>query len=241
MIKVRRTMFRRGSLGLSLIEILIATVIFSILLLGFTSLFKFSLMAWVKTVGRFGNSTNLGGAFDVMASDIRSALPPYSTCRGVKFEAYDVNGSPSKTLTNSIADELQFHVATYSTYEGQVSSNKIGGEVVKRGYWLRRDTTNDTRVEQGRDVSSFDNSSLALDYCPSIPAGFSTQDEFAYRVRDWNVEYYDGSSWTNSWLTSSTNALPKLVRVSMTTTGGGITTTMQTVIAPRAQGIYLTR
>ncbi|MEK8023452.1 MAG: prepilin-type N-terminal cleavage/methylation domain-containing protein [Candidatus Hydrogenedentota bacterium] len=241
----RRALRRhRGISGLSLLEMLVATLIFSILMLGFTSLFRFSITAWFNAVGRFGNIQNLAGAFDIIASDLRSALPPYDTCSDIYLLGQDEGSTVDPDLTNSIQDELVFHCPTYTSKEGQFNSPngqqwsaaaRIGNELAKRGYWMRRDSTNDTILMQGRDVAD------TSDYCPEITYGFSIFDEFAYSVSKFNVEYYDGATWLDDWSTNTQGKLPKLVRVTLQSTKSGAAMTMAYVVHPRAQGTYITQ
>jgi prepilin-type N-terminal cleavage/methylation domain-containing protein len=231
----------RGSEGHSLIELLIASLILSILLLGYTSLFKFSIDAWLKAINRIERSQNVFGAIDIMSLDLRSALPAYADNTGVKFEAYDVNGSPSTTLTDSIDDELQFHAATFNNVEGSgntVASQDNGTSLVKVGYWLRRSGTADTLIARGKVVSKASNT---LPTIPSNNFGTFGTDEFAYRISAFDMEYFSGTTWASSWLSSSQGSLPKLIRITMTQQRNGDEFVGSALVAPRCNGTYITK
>ncbi len=221
-----------GRGGFTLLELLISVAILSVIMVGYMSLFKYAIASWQRAMGRSTGEQNVSFATDRMASDLRCILPPFTQAGGsVKYIGYDQ--SARYPLTDSIADELQAHVATWKSDEGAAGSDPWV-DVNRVGYWLRGSgRSNVMYALQG---------SSRTNYIEALPAAFSNQDEVALHVSGFNIEYWDGSAWSNTWNTGTSLDLPNLIRVTVTALSTTETTTIVTVVKPRTRGgTYITK
>lgn len=224
--------------GFTLVEMLIAATIFSIIMIGYAGLFNYAIRSWRTTVTKMTANQNVQGASDRMTIDLRAALPPYTEAVDgdgdrIGFLGYDA--SSRLPLTNSQGDEIIMHCADYSSEEGSFPEANYGNEIQRRGYWLRRSGTTDTRIVYGAANGQRD------DPIDEIDQGFSSQNDFAYRVNGFNVEYYNGTSWSNTWNSQSAGRLPTLIRISMEVIQNGSAKTLVLVTRPYATGTEITQ
>ncbi len=241
---------RVASGGFTLIELLISALIFSIILVGYTALFSFSIQSWLASQGRFQRSQNIYGVGDRMMRDIASAMPPvkeYPTtgvqvgAQGVNFEGSTTNAVGPSTITNSIGPTLLYHMAGWSSAEGSMGwdASTLGGEngadLIRNGFWLERSGTTDTIIVAGQTNSKAGGPLMPTD-APSI------QDLFATDIAQMKFEYTaDGTTWTTTYNARTTGALPKLVRLTLTTIERDVAQTAVFLIRPMANGAYITQ
>lgn len=222
--------------GFTLAEMLLAATIFSIIMVGYAGLFNYAIRSWRDTVGRLSVGQNVQGANDRMTIDVRSALPPYTQAvdfNGDKLGFLGLNSNNKLPLTNSQGDELIMHCADYSNSEGSFTSD-YGNDIQRRGYWLRREGSTDTRIMYGKGNGKRE------DIIEAINGGFSSQEGFAYRINGFDVEYYNGSAWVNTWNAGSSGSLPKLVRFSLQVVQGGTSKTLVSITRPYATSTRIT-
>lgn len=122
---------KKNKAGLTLIEILVVAVIFSILVAAIFTVFKGSLDSWHKAETILDMYQNARFALDLMERDISTALlyqGSSNTSYWTKFEGYASGTGPK---TGSISDEI-FFVAP-------VPDNPGKQDLCEIGYWLRND------------------------------------------------------------------------------------------------------
>ncbi|MDD5310750.1 MAG: prepilin-type N-terminal cleavage/methylation domain-containing protein [Candidatus Omnitrophica bacterium] len=124
---------RRNSSGLTLVEILVVAVIFSILVTSLFTVFRGGLDSWHKAETILDMYQNARFALDIMEREIASAClyqESSNTAYWTKFEGYRYP-SVSGLKTGSAGDEI-FFVAP-------IANNSAKQDLCEAGYWLRND------------------------------------------------------------------------------------------------------
>lgn len=207
--------------GLTLVEILVVIVIFSIISSVLFMVFKAGLDSWRRTESHLEIYQNARMALDMITRDLRAAMldssylntsvsppVPYITFRG--FDS----ASPSGWRTNSIGDEMYFVAALNPTDPTAVF------DLCKVGYWL---DGNGTPAETRDDVLRRyfrAQTTLPPNYNFSVN---ETSDKVALYTTQLDFLYYDSTGATSTtWdSTDSSNLqqlgrLPSMVQVTIT-------------------------
>lgn len=238
-----RRVRRRALEGFTLIEVMIAMLCMSILMLAFTAMFTALLGIWGRGLGSVEVDQNLALAAQKMGSELRSSIPPYpvavkgptyppntASIAPLNFIGIDSvgNGSP---LTNGQCDEIKAHVAIRSSYEGTPPATGAGSEISKIFYWIKKDGLS---YQIQRDVTG----SRITDTVPPLTGAASTgNDPFAYFVRSMNVEYRNSAGvWSNSWDARTMGVLPELIRITMVGKSGTAQRNRVYIIRPGVSG-----
>lgn len=216
--------------GFSLIEMLVSSLIFSILVLGYSALFHNSLVSWGDAAARMARGQGMAFTMDRMLFDLRSALPILAARPEFRFIGYNTgSGHP---LTNSVADEIMAHVAMASPQEGsEANSSDPRNDINGIQYWLKSDGR---LFMRGNTASSRDNPILPL------PQGALSQGIVGTKAGDFQFEFWDGTSWLPTFNSATAGKLPELIRVTATTTQFGNSDTIQFMIRPMARGNAIT-
>ena len=141
---------RRNSSGLTLIEILVVAVIFSVLVTALFTVFRGGLDSWRKAETILDMYQNARFALDMMEREISSAYlyqGSGNTAYWTKFEGY-LSGTGLKT--GSVGDEIFF--------AAPIAGNLGKQDLCEVGYWLR----NDNRLM--RHYEYFDGSVIPVVY-----------------------------------------------------------------------------
>jgi prepilin-type N-terminal cleavage/methylation domain-containing protein len=124
---------RRKKSGLTLIEILVVAVLFSILVISLFTVFRGALDSWRKAETILDMYQNARFALDMMEREISSAYlyqDSANTAYWTKFEGYAAGAGPK---ANSMpADDAIFFVAP-------IAGNPGKQDLCEVGYWLRND------------------------------------------------------------------------------------------------------
>jgi prepilin-type N-terminal cleavage/methylation domain-containing protein len=205
---------RPATAGFSLLELLVSALIFSIIMLAFTSLFQTSITSWMAIMARIERTQSVYGGIAVIGMRIRSTLPLYSQHSNMAFK-----GRTNSTLTNSRMGELEFHSVGYVGREGNPENEGVlgyrpGSDLMRTSYWLRRDTASDSRIQQGRTTNL---PGGATGVVPPISGGVTgSNDELVLRVLSLSFEYLDSNgAWQTTWDQGSGGLLPRLIRITM--------------------------
>jgi hypothetical protein len=201
-----------------LIEVLVALLCISIILVGFVSIFRGLVTIWLAGSAAIDMSQNVAVLTLKMSPELRSALPPYQQTSRINFIGINTDsgvGTQLQASAYSYGDEIKFHVAARSAKEGDGTAGGSGAETQKRFFWLKHDpagSATDYRIQTDWSTSDETDSIVQI-----VGTSISTGNEpLAYNIREFNVEYRDAKgAWTNNWNAQTRKSLPSLVRVSV--------------------------
>lgn len=207
---------RRRKKGFTLVEILVAVTIFSIIITMLFTVFKVGLESWRRAESNLEIYQNARIALDMMSRELRAAMldqyyidasqsPPISF---ITFRGFD-SSSPSGWRANSIGDEIYF-VASLNPQNPPANF-----DLCEAGYWLNGNATADTKDD-----------SLQRLYDPPVGASppvynFSdgNSSKLASYVTELNFRYHDGAGFSDTWDSttgSQAGKLPKMVEITIT-------------------------
>jgi prepilin-type N-terminal cleavage/methylation domain-containing protein len=208
-------LFRRRAF--TLIEVLLATAIFSIVLVAINVVFFAALHLRQRTTAAIDDSLPLNQALAVLRKDLQNTVPPSGMLSG-QFR-YGVTGasvtgtgtggvnlglSTPGTTTSAMAQSggLDFFAST-----GVISDNEPWPDIQEINYQLAEPIDRDKAL--GKDLVRSVNRN---------PLAYSTQTPDTRRLMG-NIEklefyFYDGAQWRDMWDTSGGDtSLPQAVRV----------------------------
>lgn len=186
--------------GFTLLEVLIATVAFAIVLAAINAVFYAALRLRNRTVESFEQSRPLDRALSIIKSDLVHLLPPGGTFAG-----------PLQTtaITNSIAGQVS---PDFYTTTGQLGELSPWGDVQKVSYALMPGEGN----RRGQDLVRAVTRNL-------LPAAFMeppVEQWLLGGVETIRFSYYDGLQWREWWdsqnpdpQSGATNTLPLAIKV----------------------------
>ena len=224
--------------GFTLIELLVCALIFGILMVGYSSLFAYAIKSWQYSLGNMDRKQSLMGGIDRLGMDLRSIDPPYVQLPGVGMEGK--NEDAKYPLTSSQQDEIFMHVATWCDQEGWFIGNQSGSDpradMQRVCYWLRQDAGD----AKGRVSFTYVPSSRT-DYPRKLVTGaIGSQHPYILNAIGFNVEYYDGLAWANTWNSTVSGLQPELIRVTITSKIGNDSSTIVSVYRPMARETKVT-
>ncbi len=198
-----RTSTRRNRNGLTLVEILIVSVIFAIIVGSLFVVFKAGLESWRRTQAHLEVYQNARVALDMVRRDLTAAYLN-SADTTIRFGGYD-SGIKSGWMTNSADDELFFIAALNPS----LNDPNAVTELCKVGYW--RDTSNILyRVYTyftGTPTFTFS----AADY--------NNRHKIASNVTQLQFQYWDATTaaFANTWDSGGAQSgrLPSMVEVTI--------------------------
>jgi len=206
--------------AMTLIEILTAMMVTSLLIGTAFSTFWVATQSWDKAKRRTEMFRLLDGTADLVTRYLRTIQPPFIE-GGAAFVAYNdsddagdydsiafvCSGNPRSPSVLAMSDlcEIEFYIDAGETgEEGEATGateteptargeRSETGERVNRGLWMRIDPTPDEDLESG---------------------GYLTQ--LSPQITSFDVQFFDGAEWTEEWL--NTTAVPEAVEFSLTVT-----------------------
>ena len=215
---------RRGLFGFTLLELLIATAVFALVLAAVNTVFYNAIKLRRATNEALDRVIPITHAVAIMKKDLRSIVPP-STSTNAAFlgEFYGGQQTPLEGLDvkdleqgavfldfysfGGVSDDRSMYVdPTRST----VTDALPWPEVQRIDYYLRPPIFSTNRGSEL--VRTVRRNLLAPDDTPEI----AVEEAILDGVRDLNFSYFDGTNWLGEW--NSTNAvapLPKAIMVSV--------------------------
>jgi prepilin-type N-terminal cleavage/methylation domain-containing protein len=204
----------------TLVEVILAVGIFAIVLVAINTAFFAAVRLRQKTSDLLEKSRPLDQGLALLRRDLQNAVPPGGTLAGnfrgnaVGSVATSTASSTSATgqgLAGSLADSLggQNGGLDFFTTTGTLSDDSPWGDIQEVNYQLSAPA--DPARALGRDlVRSVNRNLLAVAVQPS------NIRRIASDVESFDLSYYDGLQWRDSWDTSAGDAgLPLAVRVTI--------------------------
>jgi prepilin-type N-terminal cleavage/methylation domain-containing protein len=223
-----RALRRNKTDGFSLIEMLVSALIFTIMVIGYTALFHYSLLSWNDAAARLERSVGLGGTMERMLFELHSTLPILTDHSSPRFIGY--NTGAGHPLTNSIADEIMTHVAISSPNEGTPGVDPVN-DINAIQYWLKSDGMTFMRGNQASRRSN-----VAV----SLPQGALSQGIIGTRAQNLQFDFWNGVGWVTAFNSATDSKLPELVRITAVVRQFGKSDTVQFIIRPMARGNAIT-
>jgi len=199
--------FHRSQRGFTLLEILLAVLVFSIVLAAIHTVFFSAFKLRNKTSEAIERSLPLQQAIAIIKRDLANLVPPGGTLSGALQSTPTASmGSMSGSLSRQSGP--QFYTAV-----GIVDDNAPWAEVERVSYHLAAATNNTPGMDLYRSVTR---NLLPL-----------TQEETADQFLVGGVEsiafqYYDGNAWKDTWdstqpdtTTGLTNNLPRAIKLEL--------------------------
>ena len=207
----------RGRRAFTLLELLLATAIFAIVLVAINTVFYSALRLRDRTTAALAAELPVNQAMAVMRRDLAGTLPPGGTLAGdfksgTGSSSVGNRSSSSGTTGAAMAQGSTLSAAEvgsldFFTTGGALSETEPFGDVQEVNYQLVAPA--DPLRALGRDlVRTVNRNLLAI----STPA--SQSQRLLGNVARLEFLFYDGSQWRNSWDTSNGDTnLPLAVRV----------------------------
>lgn len=182
--------------GFTLFELLIAIALMDIIALTLYSSMYIGFRAKNTSVAVLKPYQMVTPAFEIIREDLSNVMTPDGILAGV-FVGEDAAGDDQQD-----ADTVSFYGDGYCPSEDEIASN-----VIKIEYLLEQDTERQQIVLKRLTTKNL----LA-------PTEAEPEEEIICRgLTGFDVKYYDGSSWLDSWDSSEEDSqLPKGVQVSLT-------------------------
>jgi len=215
--KFNRQSSRRAQ-GFTLMEVLIATVAFAIVLAAINGVFYGAMRLRAKTVQSIDESLPTQRALAIIKRDLANIVVPGGTFFGALQTAPTANltaqGSgattASKPTTQSVIGQSS---PDFFTTSGTIDETSYWADVQKVSYLL----VNSTNGTAGRDLYR----SVTRNLLPSLQ-DIPVQEPLMGGVQSIFFYYYDGSQWRQSWdsttvdtVTGLSNSLPKAIKVQL--------------------------
>lgn len=194
--------------GFTLLELLLAILVFSIVLGAIHVVFFSAFKLRNKTSDAIERSLPLQQTLDIIKRDLSNLVPPGGTFSG------QLQSTPTTSTPTGMSDSLnQGNGPQFYTAVGIVDDNAPWGEVECVSYYLALPTNNTPGMDLFRSVTR--------NLLPVTQA--QTDDQFLMSGVDAiNFEYYDGNAWQNTWdstqvdpATGLTNNLPTAIKLEL--------------------------
>jgi len=191
----------------TLIEILLAVGVFSIVLIAINTVYFSALRLRNRATEMFENSVPLQRALTVIKRDLEGLMLPGGTLSG-KLQT-DLTSSTSSTAESTVefAGE-RVSPDLYST-TGGVDDMTPYSEVQKVAYYL----TTSTNLGPGRDLVR----SVSRNLLPAATE-FPDSQVLLSGVEQALLLFYDGTDWTETWDTTTQTNLPAAVKIQIALT-----------------------
>jgi prepilin-type N-terminal cleavage/methylation domain-containing protein len=203
--------------GFTLIEVLLATAIFSIVLVAINTVFFATLRLRQRVSAAVDESLPINQALSILRRDLQNVVPPGGVLAGnfrsgASGSGLGTSGTASGNAASATASRVSSNTAQLGGFDFFTSTGLIGddapwGDLQEVNYQLSEPADRATAL--GKDlVRSVSRNNLS----------FSTQTPetqlLANNIESFEVEFYDGTQWRDTWDTSSSDStLPKAVRV----------------------------
>jgi type II secretion system protein J len=182
----------------TLIEILLAVGVFSIVLIAINTVYFSALRLRNRATEMFENSVPLQRALTVIKRDLEGLMLPGGTLAGkLQTDLTSTANSTAESVGERVSPDL------YTT-TGGVDDTSPYSEVQKVAYYL----TTSTNLGPGRDLvrSVTRNLLPAATELPDAQVLLSGVDEAV-------VLFYDGTDWTETWDSTTQTNLPSAIKV----------------------------
>ncbi len=208
----------RGRRAFTLLELLLATAIFAIVLVAINTVFYSALRLRDRTTAAIAAELPVNQALAVLRRDLVGALPPGGTLVGDfksgtgSSSVANRNSSSGSTTGAAMAQPSTLSAADvgsldFFTSGGALSDTEPFGDVQEVNYQLVAPA--DPLHALGKDLTRTVNRNLLA---VSTPA--SQSQRLLGNVARFEFLFYDGTQWRNSWDTSNGDTnLPLAVRV----------------------------
>ena len=194
--------------GFTLLEVIIAAAIASILMICIYGVFSSAIKMRDNATERNRMARLRGRAVNVIRTDLENALVSggilASTLQG------DSNGTDGGA---SFPGYLRF-----TTTGGKDTGTEMYGDVQQVEYYIVRDPTNTTQTDGGDLVRTVTRD--LLDSTQNV----THQEQVMSGVKSFQVAFYDGSTWQPSWQISGSNSASSGTSAASTTSGSSSTT-----------------
>jgi type II secretion system protein J len=208
----------RRAQGFTLMEVLIATVAFAIVLAAINGVFYGAMRLRAKTVQSIDESVPMQHALAIIKRDLANIVVPGGTFFGAlqttptaNLTAQSSSGTTaSKPTSQSVLGQSS---PDFFTTSGTIDETSYWADVQKVSYLL----VNSTNGAAGRDLYR----SVTRNLLPSLQ-DTPAQEPLMGGVQSIFFYYYDGSQWRQSWdsttvdtTTGLSNSLPKAIKVQL--------------------------
>jgi type II secretion system protein J len=179
--------------GFTLLELLVAIALMDLIALTLYSSMYIGIKAKKSSTQALKPYRLVIPVFESLSEDLKSTLKPSGLFAG------SFQGGKS---TENESDSISFHCCNYHPEENEKASS-----LVKVEYVVEDDDLQNDSLVLVRKITTNLLSSKTV----------NTKDEVLCRgISSFNVEYYDGNDWTNSWdSTTRDNELPRAARISL--------------------------
>ena len=200
--------FERRVQGFTLLELLLAVLVFSIVLAAIHVVFFSAFKLRNKTADAIERSLPLQQTLGIIKRDLANIVPPGGTLAG------QLQSTPTATTATGVSSTMnrqsgpQFYTAV-----GIVDDSAPWGEIERVSYYLAQSTNQ----SGGQDLFR----SVARNLLPVLQD--QTTDQFLMTgVEAISFQYYDGNEWKDSWdstledsTTGLTNNLPRAIKLQL--------------------------
>jgi type II secretion system protein J len=196
--------------GFTLLEILLAVLVFSIVLAAIHTVFFSAFKLRNKTSEAIERSLPLQQTLAVIKRDLANLVPPGGTLSGALQSTPTASTNTGGGISGSLNRQSgpQFHTAV-----GIVDDQAPWGEIERVSYYLATGTNNTPGLDLYRSV--------ARNLLPVLPD--QTADQFLMSgVESIAFQYYDGNAWKDTWdstqadmTTGLTNTLPRAIKLEL--------------------------
>ena len=184
--------------GVTLIEILTAMAVLTIVVAAMTSLFSNANRIWNDSMKNVETFEDAMFAMDLMRKDFTEMIyDPYDAVYHAN-RIYDVDGLNNGTLAYPLS---------------QIAFNKVTAEgLYQVGYRIDTEGTADFSDDKLRRLCKAD---TFVD--PQISANWNTAQDAAYAVKAMMLYFYDerDSTWSTTWSSYTDGGMPTAIRVEM--------------------------
>ncbi|MBN1866104.1 type II secretion system protein GspJ [Candidatus Sumerlaeota bacterium] len=200
----RRAVARRAHRAFTLIGILMATVVFSVLIAALYGVFYGAIRLRETTFERVESGLPRDQILAVIRRDLTAVVPP------VGILAAAMTGETG-TLGSARSDHI-----TFSAASGSVTDAEPWGDVVAVSYFLDESSGGD-------DENGYD---LVREVSRNLLASVEEEPEserILEGVDSFEIAYFDGTSWLDSWdSTTRENETPDAIRMRIGLATGGL-------------------
>jgi prepilin-type N-terminal cleavage/methylation domain-containing protein len=204
----------------TLIEILLATAIFAIVLLSITTVFFAALRLRERTTAAVDDALPLNRALGILRRDLQNAMPPGGPLAGSFRYGQGSGGfggssggtansssSAAQTVAANSTSLLQNGLDFYTT-TGHLGAGAPWGEIQEVNYDLK--TPSDPKA-YGRDLVRTVNRDLL-----AVAAQTPETQRLVSNVQSLDFSFWDGAQWRDTWDTTAGDTnLPLAVKVSL--------------------------
>ena len=205
-------MKRKG--GFTLLELIVATVIFSIVIAAAYTLLDSARSLTTRAELRAQLFQSARIALQAIEDDFRGAVMPVvppSSASPTDLSFIGTNGGSDKEALDRV-EFVSVSRHTAAPYDVNVVDVVRGIDLARLSYWIEQDTTKKAHGlvrERPREL-----------YPPTGPVHREEDvTEIAQDVVFLNLRYYDSGQWLDTWDSSQVRKLPKAIEVTVTVRG----------------------